>query len=120
MRFKVDENLPPEVVSLLSDTGHDAHSVWDEALNGKPDALVAEACQRGNRALLTLDLGFADIRTYPPEDFAGLIVLRLQNQSRAHVVSVCTRLLPLLAASEVLEGYLLIVDEFGVRIRGPE
>lgn len=43
--------------------------------------------------LVTFDVGFADIHAYPPGDFAGLIVLRLQRQDRRAVVRVITRLL---------------------------
>lgn len=34
MRFKVDENLHPEVVALLRDQSHDAVSVWDQQMRG--------------------------------------------------------------------------------------
>ena len=77
MRFKTDENLPPEVPTLLRESGHDTLSVWDEQLRGKPDVDLARACQRERRALITLDTGFANIRTYPPGQFPGIIVLRL-------------------------------------------
>jgi hypothetical protein len=36
MKFKVDENLPQEVAGILRGSGHDAVSVFDQALSGKP------------------------------------------------------------------------------------
>ena len=80
MKFKVDENLPLEVAGSLRQAGHDAATVWDQSLAGSPDRDIAAVCQTEGRALLTLDLGFADIRTYPPERFPGPIVLRLRSQ----------------------------------------
>jgi predicted nuclease of predicted toxin-antitoxin system len=68
-KFKVDENLPVDVVELLSLAGHDAVSVLDQQLGGRPDPLLASVCQHEGRALVTLDLDFADIRTYPPSSY---------------------------------------------------
>jgi predicted nuclease of predicted toxin-antitoxin system len=79
MRFKVDENLPTELTQLLVERGHDAHTVLDQRLGGSPDARIAEVCKREDRALITLDLGFADIRAYPPADYSGLVVFRLRT-----------------------------------------
>jgi predicted nuclease of predicted toxin-antitoxin system len=116
MRFKADENLPPEVAAFLRDHGHDALTVWDEGMRGEPDQHLAKVCQSERRALVTLDLGFADIRTYPPERFTGLIVLRLNQQSRRHVLAVLPRVLELLK-TEPLEGRLWIVDKQSLRVR---
>lgn len=68
MRFKVDENLPVDVAEVLRKNGHDAATVNDEALSGAPDPDLAALIKRENRALITLDLGFADIRAFPPEE----------------------------------------------------
>ncbi|MBS0167289.1 DUF5615 family PIN-like protein [Nitrospira sp. CMX1] len=34
MRFKLDENLPPDASTLLSNSGHDALTIWDQGLQG--------------------------------------------------------------------------------------
>ncbi len=116
MRFKLDENLPPEATALLRNGGHDVLTVWDQKLRGRPDNEVAEACRRESRAFVTLDTGFADIRGYPPGEHSGLIVLRLQKQSRKDVLAVLERVEPLLM-SEPLARCLWVVDEQRVRIR---
>ena len=67
--------------------------------------------------MITLDADFADIRAYPPEQFPGLIVLRLRRQDKLHVLEVIGRLIPLLS-SEPLEHLLWIVEETRLRIRG--
>ena len=67
--------------------------------------------------VVTLDLDFADIRTYPPSDYAGIIVLRLTLLDKFHVLSVLQRVLPVLER-EPLAGKLWIVDESSVRVRG--
>jgi predicted nuclease of predicted toxin-antitoxin system len=116
-KFKVDENLPTETVELLAGAGYDAVSVGDQRMIGEPDANVAAVCRRERRAVVTLDLDFADIRAYPPNDYSGVIVLRLARLNKPRVLSVVRRLLPLLE-SEPLAGKLWIVEEGSVRVRG--
>ena len=117
MKFKIDENLPFEVAKLLEDNGHDAMSVFEQNLSGAPDTLIAEVCQNEKRALMTLDTDFSDIRTYSPDEFFGLIVLRLKRQDKSHILSVVTRLINILS-KESLERRLWIVEEGRVRISG--
>ena len=92
-------------------------TVWDEGLRGSSDTDVAESCSTERRALITLDVGFANICRYPPEQFAGLIGLRLEKQIRRHVLAVFRQILRLLER-ELLEGRLWIVDEHAVRVTG--
>lgn len=117
MRFKVDENLPVEIAEALRHAGHDAATVLEQQFGGSGDAQVATLCQREGRALVTLDMDFADIRNYPPAEFHGLIVLRLRQQDKPHVLDVCGRLMQVLD-QEPLEEHLWIVDEQRIRIRG--
>ena len=116
MQFKVDENLPVEVCDMLRAAGHDATSVLDQHLTGCADSTLAAICRQEGRALVTLDLDFSDIRTYPPADYAGLVVLRLRHQDKPHVEEVCTRMIALLG-QESLAQRLWIVEEDRIRIR---
>ena len=116
-KFKVDENLPTEAAELLASAGHDAVTVRDQRMVGQPDTNVAKVCRQEDRVVVTLDLDFADIRTYPPADYAGIIVFRLTLLDKFHVLSVLQRLLPVLER-EPLVGKLWIVDESSVRVRG--
>ena len=86
MRFKVDQNLPVEIAMALRDAGHDAHTVYDEELAGTPDPELGVIIRGERRGLVTLDLGFSDIRNYPPRDYQGIIVLRPSSQDKATVV----------------------------------
>ena len=115
-KFKLDENLPTEAADMLRSAGHDAVTVMDEQMGGQPDADVASLCQAEGRAVVTLDLDFADIRVYPPADYSGVIVLRLGRLDKPRVLSVVQRLLRVLDA-EPLSGRLWIVDEASIRIR---
>lgn len=116
MKFKIDENLPVEVSTILDNAGHDSTTVPQQNLEGSPDLRLSVVCQQEHRALVTLDLDFADIRLYPPQDYAGIIVLRLSRLSKTVIQSVMQALLPILS-QEPLAGKLWIVDEMRVRIR---
>ena len=119
MRFKVDENLPIEVAEMLRQAGHDATTVLEQHLGGSDDAQLAALCQLESRILVTLDMDFSDIRNYPPAEFPGLVVLRLRQQDKPHVLDVLVRLVQVLD-QEPIEGYLWIVEENRIRIRGED
>lgn len=116
MKFKVDQNLPIEVVQLLGQAGYDTATVLDQELGGVKDANLARSYRQENRAGVTLDLDFADIRSYPPQEYAGIIVLRPKQQDKLQVVQLFERLLKALQR-EKLEHALWIVDEQRIRIR---
>lgn len=116
MRFKVDENLHPDVARLLCEHGHDAVTVYEQGLRGYSDQKIAAVCHEEGRAIITLDLDFADIRAYPPKAYAGIIVLRVADQSRSAILRIFKGILATLE-QESLTGRLWIVDENRIRIR---
>lgn len=116
MEFKLDENLPVEVADLLVQEGHRATTVTVQRLTGKPDDTIARICALEGFALLTLDTDFADIRSYPPSEFSGIIVFRLRRQDKPHMLEVMPRVIQKLA-TEPLKGLLWIIEEDRIRIR---
>ena len=116
MKFKVDENLPVEVVEMLRSAEHDAVSVLDQNLGGAADPGVAEVCRAEGRIVVTLDVGFADMRQYPPQDYAGLIVLRMKRQDKPSILRAFGRAMRVFSL-EPVDGALWIVEEERVRIR---
>lgn len=116
MRLKTDENLPASVVNVLRDAGHDVDTAVDERLAGARDDVVLAAATHKQRAFLTLDKDFADIRAYHPPDHAGIVVLRAVDQTAANIRALVNRLLPLIEGGG-LAGKLWIVDSRRVRVR---
>jgi Domain of unknown function (DUF5615) len=115
VRFKLDENMPNAAQVLLAARGFDCHTVHEEGLVGGFDEDLAEVCRREQRVLVTLDLDFADIRTYPPSAYTGFVVLRPSRPDRDAVLDLVERFL--LIEGEALEHSLWIVDTKHVRIR---
>jgi predicted nuclease of predicted toxin-antitoxin system len=95
MQFKIDENLHSDAADLLRQHGHDALTVFDQGLRGQADFDIANVCQQESRAIVTLDLAFSDIRDYPPGSYEGIIVMRLNDQSRASALAVLGRIMTL-------------------------
>jgi len=60
MRIKLDENLSSRLKAVLTGLGHDADTVRDERLTGRPDRDVWAAAQADRRFLITLDGDFGD------------------------------------------------------------
>jgi predicted nuclease of predicted toxin-antitoxin system len=116
MKFKLDENLPESLIPLFSSAGHHASSATSQGLGGQADSRIAQVCRQEKRVLITLDAGFADIRAYPPQENAGIIVLRVRHQDSKHVRNTVSRILPLLLEHPVANT-LWVVDEHRVRFR---
>jgi predicted nuclease of predicted toxin-antitoxin system len=119
LHFKVDENLPAETCQMLRQAGHDAVSVLDQQMGGRPDSDIASVCQSESRALVTLDTDFANIIAYPPEVFPGIVVIRTDDQAKPAVLALMQRFLTVLS-SERLDRHLWIVEDKRIRIRGAE
>ena len=55
MKFKIDENLPVDLVADLRLAGNEADTVLDDNLAGATDSIVVAAAHREGRILPTLD-----------------------------------------------------------------
>ena len=74
MRFKLDENLPQELVEDLQRLGHNADSVISEGLAGSDDDKIVRATIDAGRILLTLDKGIP--RLFQRRREPGVILFR--------------------------------------------
>ncbi len=118
MRFLVDEDLPSSAIGLLQSLGHEAAGVRNVGLRGASDARVASYARENGLCLVTADTGFADIRSYPPGEYKGIIVLRLP--SKATSTTILELLKSALAQEDIiskLPGSLAIIESGRVRIR---
>jgi len=116
MKIKLDENMPEDAAAILAHAGHETSTVIRQGLGGKGDSEIAAACKAEGKVLITLDTDFANLSAYPPEDYPGIVVLRLAHQAKPLILSVLTRLLEPLGQKSP-SGHLWIVDEYRMRIR---
>lgn len=115
MRLKLDENLGEEVAARLRLEGHDVTTVHQQRLEGTPDPKLIEICRREVRALVTLDVGFANRLAYPPHLYAGIALIRLPPRpALSDLVEAADTLARALTVSP-LAGHLWIVQRRRVR-----
>ncbi len=118
MRFLIDEDLPRSTANLLREHGHEAIDVRDIGLRGASDGEIAAYAQQKGLCLLSGDLGFADIRNYPPSKYAGLVVLRLPPKATSFIIlSLLDGLFTQAEIVAQLKGKLCIVEFGRMRVR---
>ena len=116
MKVKLDENVTTAAVMLLADHGHDVDTVPSERLTGAADAVVMEACRSDGRMLVTFDVGFGDVRAYPPGSHHGIVLIRITDQRPDNTLDVLRRFLAQHSLDD-LAGTLVVVSDTRVRIR---
>ncbi|MBM3818986.1 MAG: hypothetical protein FJW14_08220 [Acidimicrobiia bacterium] len=112
---KLDENVPDSVGTILRDAGHNVMLARDEQLAGVPDERLLEAAVAEGRALISFDRGLANIVQHPPAGTAGIVVLRLREQTLPRIRLVAGTLASLLT-SQRIAGRLWVIDESHVRV----
>ncbi|OGA30545.1 MAG: hypothetical protein A3I01_04830 [Betaproteobacteria bacterium RIFCSPLOWO2_02_FULL_65_24] len=116
MKLKLDENLGNAAREALESAGHDVSTAPLQKLQAALDDELLRQCKREGRALVSLDLDFANPFQYNPADFPGIAVLRLPTEPAPHVLDQLIRTLIGGLASEPLTGKLWIVEIGRLRI----
>ncbi len=117
MNIKLDESIPAELAEALQRLGHDVDNVHGEGLEGRPDASIWQAAQRGQRFLITQDLDFSDIRQFVPGTHPGLMLVRLREPTRRRLHD---RIIAALKTADIANwwGCLVVLSESRIRVRG--
>jgi Domain of unknown function (DUF5615) len=83
------------------------------------DAIVVAKAQEIDAILLSMNGDFADIVTYPPKDYKGIVALQMRNHPEVvdHLMLRLTAYLRAQPAMEHYRGKLLVVEVSRIRIR---
>ena len=120
MRFLIDANMPRSTAELLRRYGHEALDVREIGMSGAADSQIAAYAQQNRLVLVTRDFDFADIRNYPPRQYAGLLVLELPEDAVAtFVLHVIESFITNKELVEALPARLAILQPTRVRLRPP-
>lgn len=115
--FLIDEQLPRSLARDIVAVGLVAVHVVDAGLRGQPDDRILLYASDGRLALITCDMGFADLRRFPIGAHAGILVGRFPDElsidARKRILLEAIRSLDLRLAS----GSLLVIEPGSVRIR---
>ncbi len=118
MKIKIDENIPTRLVGILTQQGHDIHSVHQEGLSGRSDEDVWHSVQRESRFLITQDLDFSDVRRFAPGAHHGILLVRLRAPG-SHALADRIQCLFETEDVESWEGFFVVATEHKLRIRRP-
>ncbi len=119
LRFFADQCVSNRTLQALREAGGDALRLRDFIPPDSPDRIVISKAQQLDCILVSLDGDFADIVTYPPASYEGIIAIQLHDhpEIEPHLLA---RLCGYLAAHPDpahYKGKLIIVEVHRIRIR---
>ena len=119
LRFLADHCISNSIIQSLRDAHHEVLKLKDVLPVESEDTLVIEKAREINAILLSLNGDFADIVTYPPRKYLGIVALQMRNHAEA-LPQLLRRLTAYLAAHLTMEHYrgkLFVVEPDRIRIR---
>lgn len=91
-----------------------------QQMGSAPDAALIEVCHREGRALVTLDLDFANPLDFRPSHYSGIAVLRLPKNTSPEDLLQTIQTLVAGLKQDSITGQLWIVEKGRIRIYQPE
>ena len=119
LRFLSDQCVPTEITDILRRQSHQLTLLQEVLPVRALDPVVIATAQEMGAILLSLNGDFADIVTYPPGNYVGIVGLQLHNHPEI-IPQLMQRLLAFLDANPAqafYRGKLLLVQVHRVRIR---
>lgn len=119
LRFLADHCVSNFIIQQLHERKHEVLRLKDTLPADSADALVIAKARDLAFILLSLNGDFADIVTYPPESYAGIVALQVRNHPEVipQLMNRLTGYLELFPSMEHYRGKLFIVDVNRIRIR---
>jgi len=119
MKVKLDENLGLRGRELLFSRGFDVETVLSQGLCGATDHVLIDVCRTERRCLVTLDFDFSNPVRFPPDQYAGIVVLRLPKDPNINDILDCLHTFVRAVDPNDLEGKLRIVSKRRIREYSP-
>jgi predicted nuclease of predicted toxin-antitoxin system len=119
LRLFADQCVPVEMVQTLRQQGHEVILLRDHLPMRSIDPAVIAKAQELDGVLVSLNGDFADIVTYPPANYLGIVAIQLHNHPEI-IPQLMERLVAFLEGHrdpKFYHGKLFLVEVHRVRIR---
>ena len=113
MKFLIDENVRKEVIDFIKDLGYDVLM----PPSGCSDEEIAKIAKKERIVILTHDVHFANILAYPPNEFFGIIRIKIHPPKAETTINALKNLFNKVPLSEI-DKKLVILEKDGFRTRG--
>jgi predicted nuclease of predicted toxin-antitoxin system len=119
LRFLADHCISNFIVQSLRDAKYEVFRLRDLLSVDSSDAIVIAKAQEVDAIMLSLNGDFADIVTYPPKNYKGIVAFQMRNHSEIlpRLSARLTAYLKLQPSMEHYRGKLLEVEVDRIRIR---
>ena len=119
LRFFADHCVPNAVIQTLRAAGHEVLILKEHIPRDSDDPIVLAKAQELEAILVSLNGDFADIVTYPPSSYKGIIALQVKDHPEV-IPQLMQRLMTYLSTHQGMsdyEGQLFVVEAHRIRIR---
>jgi predicted nuclease of predicted toxin-antitoxin system len=119
LRFFIDHCISNAIMDALRATGAEVLRLREHLPTDAPDEMVLAMAQQLEAILVSLNGDFANIVTYPPAHYRGIIALQVHNHPEI-IPQLMIRLTTYIASHPTMEEYkgkLFIVEAHRIRIR---
>lgn len=120
LRFFVDHCISNFIIKSLCEAGYEVLQLWDYLPTDSEDSVVILKAQELSSILVSLNWDFADIAdiiTYPPAKYKGIISIQVRNYPE-NIPQIMGRLLNYLSEHpdmDYFRGKLFLVDVCRIR-----
>jgi predicted nuclease of predicted toxin-antitoxin system len=119
LRFFTDHCVPNAIIQTLRAAGHEVLILKEHIPPDSDDPIVIAKAQELEAILVSLNGDFADIVTYPPSRYKGIIALQVRDHPEV-IPALMQRLMTYLSTHPEMsdyEGQLFVVEAHRIRIR---
>lgn len=116
MSVVIDHCVPRKFLRLVQSWGYDASTITQHISSDSPDSAVIALAQQLDAVLLTVDMDFANILHYPPENYGGIIVMRYELSEEPSLITTLQNVFNDLYRDE-LRSAIVVVEPKRYRVR---
>ncbi len=119
LSFFADHCVPYSIIRSLRDTGYEVLILKDHIPPDSADSVVIAKAQELKTILISLNGDFADIVSYPPAEYRGIISIQVRNHPEVipHIISRCLDFFASHNDPQFYFGKLILIEAHRIRIR---